>query len=135
MSFKIVAFFFIMLPNFSFAACTTKEAAQAESQILNLKSWGAIYKHYKQFAKCDDGSIAEGYTESISKMLSNQWSELNNLENLIKKDEKFKEFVIKHINSTMDEVDRKKILNNAIKNCNTNLDKLCKNIVHAAESN
>lgn len=116
------------------AECSKEEAMQAEATASQLKDWNEVYDSYRKYSHCDDGAIAEGYSESISQLLATKWDLLNSFEKVAKKDKKFKDFVIKHIDQTMDEEARVKILDNATKHCPSKSNILCKRISGAAKS-
>jgi hypothetical protein len=59
--------------------CTKTEAMEAEKEADSLKDWDQVYRSYKRFSQCDDGAIAEGYSESITKLLAEDWKSSNRL--------------------------------------------------------
>src|SRR5258708_37011606 len=59
--------------------CPKGEAMEAEKQAGSLKDWDQVYRSYKRFSQCDDGAIAEGYSESITKLLAEDWKSSNRL--------------------------------------------------------
>ncbi len=115
------------------AECTKDEAIQAETAAATLRSWNEIHSAFKKFSHCDDGAIAEGYSESVSQMLANHWDQLSSLEKQIKTDQKFEDFIIRHINQTIAKENAIKIVENAHKRCPKRSKKLCKKIETAAK--
>lgn len=111
------------------ADCTKKEAMEAESNASTIKNWEDLYKSYKKFSHCDDGSIAEGYSESVSKILSENWKQLDKLKIITKTDHKFENFVFKHIDETMSKEAFIKIQNNLQKDCPKLSSDLCKKML------
>jgi hypothetical protein len=59
--------------------CTKTEAMEAEKEADSLKDWDQVYRSYKRFSQCDDGAIVEGYSESITKLLAEDWKSSNRL--------------------------------------------------------
>jgi len=93
--------------------CTHEEAIAAEKDVSNLKSWKDAYKSFRKYGHCDDGCIAEGYSEGISSLLANSWSSIQSLKILISKDKAFYSFVLRHIDATCDTEILKHIVANA----------------------
>ncbi len=116
------------------AECSKEDAIQAEAKAAQLKDWNEVYSSYKKYSHCDDGAIAEGYSESISQLLAKKWDQLESLEKTIKKDKKFKDFVIKHIDQTIAEDARVDILSNTTNRCPSKSKDLCKKILAAAKN-
>ena len=44
--------------------CGDVEGQHALDEAITLRSWDALYKSYKLYRQCDDGAVAEGYSES-----------------------------------------------------------------------
>jgi hypothetical protein len=112
----------------SFAECSPEQAMEAETTASVLKDWDSVYKAFKKYAKCDDGAIAEGFSESISQLLANQWDSLGNLERLIKSDRKFGDFVVRHVDQTISADTALKIHENIEKRCPPKSRAFCKRI-------
>ena len=81
--------------------CSQAEERAAEDVVGRLKNWAAVYDAYVHFGHCDDGSIGQGFSESITILLSRRWDRLDDLRRLAAKDEKFESFVIRHIDLTV----------------------------------
>ncbi|MGG5217581.1 MULTISPECIES: hypothetical protein [Rahnella] len=64
-------------------SCTERDAEAADLAIDNLDSWEAIQKNYVAYAQCDDGSIAEGNSEAIARMLIDKWQDIAKLQIII----------------------------------------------------
>jgi len=108
--------------------CTVQEAIRAEEQASTLKNWDEVYEAYRNFAHCDDGAISEGYSDSISRLLSEKWSSANRLIELTSRDGNFERFVLKHIDELMTPSQAVKIRENAETKCPTHADSLCQAI-------
>jgi hypothetical protein len=96
------------------ATCTKKEAIQAENSVSMLDDWDGIYKTFKKFRHCDDGAIAEGFSEVVVRMFADRWSDMRAFVQLASSDKDFCVFVRRHIDATVARHDIEKI----IKNCN-----------------
>lgn len=99
-----------------------------------LRSWESLYKSYKRYGHCDDGAIAEGYSESVARILVDHWNTLSQLTSLASKDTKFLRFVLMHVDATLDTGDIEKIKVNATTRCPSGLHATCVQLKKNAES-
>jgi hypothetical protein len=99
-----------------------------------LRSWDALYKSYTLYQKCDDGAIAEGYSESVARVLADHWHTLPQLAELAKKDPKFLRFVLRHVDATDDDKDLQKIKTEAKAQCPTGLRTICDDLGKEADT-
>ncbi len=81
-------------------ACTHEDEIAAFDIADNLKSWKLVFQAFSKFSQCDDGGIAEGFDESIDKLLARKNPEYDQLSGYIAHAPKFKVFVLRHIAST-----------------------------------
>ena len=112
--------------------CTNAEAARALDEGVAVKNWSQAYRYYKRYGHCDDGAIAEGYTESVCVMLAEDWKQVRVLNNLCLRDKKFQSFVLRHVNAVTSDENLKAITTNAGQHCPHGLSKLCKMIENQA---
>jgi len=114
--------------------CTSSEAQRADAEADTLRSWDALYKSYKRYGHCDDGGIAEGYSESVARILVDHWNTLSQLASIANKDAKFLRFVLNHVNATLNPNDIEKIKLKATTQCPSGLHALCGDLIKEAES-
>ena len=114
-------------------SCPDAEADKAEQEADTLRTWDALYQSYRRFSHCDDGAIAEGYSESVSRILADHWDTLPRLAVLSMNDKHFNRFVVSHIDATLNMDDVKKIRTNAIHHCPAAQSGLCKQLRIAAD--
>lgn len=114
------------------AECSQADALAAENSTDHLKSWPAVHDSYAKYKQCDDGAIAEGYSDDIVKLLANDWRSLDPLRRYTSSDSGFYRFVLSHIDATTDWDDLKKIVSNASHDCPKNASKMCIEIQHKA---
>jgi hypothetical protein len=114
--------------------CSAVEEQRAEMEADALRSWDALYKSYELYGKCDDGAIAEGYSESVARILVDHWNTLPRLANLAAKDARFRRFVLAHVNATLDLNDLKKIRADAKTRCPSQLGAICANLTKEADA-
>jgi len=108
--------------------CNAAEEQRAEIQADALRTWDALYKSYKLYGKCDDGAVAEGYSESVARILVDHWSTLPRMAHLAAEDAGFRRFVLTHVDATLDLKDLKKIRANAKTQCPSGLGAICGDI-------
>ena len=97
----------------------------------SLKDWDQIYRSYKRFSLCDDGAIAEGYSDSVTKLLADDWESFNRLLVLTNRSRGFTGFVLKHIDETVPGDRLAKIAKNARSECAAGGRNLCLSIAKA----
>jgi hypothetical protein len=113
--------------------CTNAEADKAEQEAETLRTWDALYKSYLRFGKCDDGAIADGYSESVARILVDHWDTLPRLAVLSRDTKQFQKFVLSHVDATLNMDDVKKIRANAAHTCPKGQSDLCKQLTVAAD--
>jgi len=114
--------------------CTERDAEAADLAIDNLDSWEAIQKNYVAYAQCDDGSIAEGNSEAIARLLVDKWPETAKLQSLINHDSGFQKYVVRHINYTLDTDDLHQIIILSSESCPAENKALGGKLIAAAKS-
>jgi hypothetical protein len=112
--------------------CTQAEATQAENEAESLRDWDQVFRSYKKFSQCDDGAIAEGYSDSVTKLLVGDWKSFDQLLALTNRDEKFKDFVLKHIDESVPADRLARIASNARSRCPASGRHLCSSIAKVA---
>ncbi|WP_143109243.1 hypothetical protein [Dyella sp. OK004] len=118
------ALYFFCCLSPAIAACNSQMAKKAEEQASTLKTWSALHQSFKRYAACDDGAIAEGYSNSVATLLAD-WSDVVSLNRMVTKDKKFGDFVIKHIDWLMTPSQLESIDSQAGKSCPTEATALC----------
>jgi hypothetical protein len=108
--------------------CTREDAIRADHEASSLRGWAEVYKSYKNFAQCDDGGIAEGYSDSVARLLSEKWASADQLNRLSSRDRGFEKFVLRHIDELMTPDQANKIRDNADTRCPSHAKRLCEKI-------
>jgi hypothetical protein len=114
-------------------SCTSEESRRALDQADTLRSWDALYRSYKTFGNCDDGAVGEGFSESVARILVEHWNTLSRLAQIAKKDGAFREFVIRHVDGTLNMDDVEKIKKDARKQCPTEQQTICMDLAKQAD--
>lgn len=112
--------------------CTKEKAQAAENAVDHLNSWAAVYDSYVRYSSCDEGSSGEGQSEAVIRLLADQWRTLPALDTLVKRQPAFEQWVLSHIDSTLDSDDLQKTEDNAKMQCPSGHAALCKKIAAAA---
>lgn len=113
--------------------CSPEQAAAAEEEAGGLRDWSEVHRSYVKYAACDDGSVAEGYCESISRVLDDRWTELPDLHALAQGDARFEGFVLRHLNETVPPKRLASIRAHALRRCPPGLSGLCRRIASTIE--
>jgi hypothetical protein len=106
----------------------------ADTLLFKVKSWADLHRWFKSYADCDDGDLAEGLAEYVTSSLAKEWQDLPKLEREIKKDPRFKAFVLRHLDATADTDDLEAVKKNATERCPAGSADLCASIAGAAQS-
>jgi hypothetical protein len=112
--------------------CSAADAQAAEQSSATLDSWESIYAAQKRFSHCDDGAIAEGFSESVVHLLATRWSLLAEAQRLFTKDSSFQQFVLRHIDASADSAELDQIVALAKQHCPVSDKLLCNQILEAA---
>ncbi len=112
--------------------CTAEEAHKAEAVAAVARSWKQLHLQFLQHAHCDDGAIAEGFSESITLLLADHWETIRQIEPMIASDPAFRKFIIRHIDETIPADRLQRIARNTSNQCPQNLNNLCQDIRAAA---
>lgn len=123
----------VVSANVSFAdnskPCSQKDAMYLERMAAKVTKWKQMHTLYKRYHQCDDGAIAEGFSESVSIMLSQSWEQIGSLQRIIQQDASFEAFVLNHLDETLPEERLQSIENLARNSCPRSAIKLCENVL------
>jgi hypothetical protein len=112
--------------------CTARMYRHAETSLPAASSnWPSLLKHQQVFASCDDGALAEGYSDAVATKLATRRSEFGQFAALSRRDPAFRQWAIRHIDATATDEQLKKIMLNAGA-CNKHVKGLCEAIYRAA---
>jgi hypothetical protein len=114
-------------------ACTQDEANKAEQSADNLTEWSQVYDSFRRYRHCDDGSIAEGYDNSIVGLPVTRWDSVGELSKLSAAHPAFGKFVLAHINTLMSPDQAKAIAKNANQDCPVEAKTICLELEGKAE--
>ena len=80
----LLAVTFLSVSNALADECTIKDAEAAEQAVDHLTSWQVMNDNFTRFHQCDEGSIAEGNSEAVIRLLVDKWETLPKLSVLTK---------------------------------------------------
>jgi hypothetical protein len=129
----LISVFLISIAHAQQQPCGRDEELRAGNEADTLRSWDALYKSYELYRQCDDGDIAEGYSESVVRILVDHWSTLPRLATLARRDARFRRFVVNHVDPTVNCDDLEKIRINANTQCPQHLGALCADLAKEAD--
>ncbi|MEM5435497.1 hypothetical protein [Paraburkholderia diazotrophica] len=127
----IAALGFLSVPPAHSKACTQHDAIAADEMVDRISTWNAANVVFTKYKQCDDGEIAEGYSEAIARLLVDQWHTLPRLGMLIRRNPPLKGFVLRHIDSTLDTGDLDRIKALSTSSCPSGMETLCKALTNA----
>lgn len=132
--FLIIAFALeLMTPVALAKTCSRSDGMRAEEAVDHLNSWSDIHAAFVRYApQCDDGGIAEGYSDRVVHLLATKWESLPELEAMIRKDAAFKRFVLAHVDATADTDELRAIARQSKANCMKQHQLFCMQLEHAA---
>jgi len=114
--------------------CIPKDAEAAEQALDHLTSWQVMNDNFTRFHQCDEGSIAEGNSEAVIRLLVDKWETLPKLSVLTRQNAAFETWVLSHIDSTLDPGDLQTTVDLATSQCPASESVLCRKIVKAAQA-
>jgi hypothetical protein len=106
----------------------------ADRILFKAKSWADLRRWFTGYADCDDGGLAEGISDDVAVFLARKWQDLPKLEREIQREPRFREFVLRHIDSTADTDDLEAAKKNATQKCPARSSVLCAAIASAAQN-
>ena len=108
--------------------CSKRDEIASEREGERLKDWTAVYHSFQLYRQCDDGELAEDYSDAVSILLSEHWPSVGLLARLARSDPQFGEFVLRHADSLMSPDQAKTIIVNAEKHCPAGARALCRRL-------
>ena len=106
------------------------EHTQAALDAANRASdWRDVQKLFTRDGMCDDGAVAEAFSGSVARVLTEHWESIPTLDHLVAANPKFKRFVLRHVDSLMSPDQARAIEDNARHHCPRDSSALCAAIV------
>jgi len=111
-------------------SCGSYDMTKAEQAVYTIGTWKDLNSFFRKLKACDDGALAEGFSDRVADLLAYHWDTTNDLQSLTDGDESFERFVLYHIDSLMTPAEAKAIIDNASNHCPKDTDELCQKIVN-----
>ena len=111
--------------------CSPAEASAAEKAIDRIVNWDQLYKVYKEFKHCDQGPVAEVFTEALLRCLV-EWKKVDVLASSMAQDKAYNTFVMSHLRSAGPD-DQKSVYSRAKMSCPKGLDDWCTALTDASK--
>lgn len=113
--------------------CTKQEARAAEAVAATARSLEQLHRQFVRYSHCDDGAIAEGFSESVTWLLAERLQDVLHSYKVLKHDSAFRVFVIRHIDETVPTERLNRIAENSSKRCSRSTKYFCRDIEMAAK--
>jgi hypothetical protein len=114
--------------------CSVEDSIAAGSIPPYIESWEMLKQAYSSYKHCDDGYIAEGYSDTVVQILAKNWASVGTLNTIGVTDPEFLKFVLRHIDATTDTTQLKVITVQAKEHCPTQVNSLCSAILKASNA-
>jgi hypothetical protein len=114
--------------------CTPEAAEEADNSLDGLNDWHRVYESFKRYAHCDDGAIAQGYSDKIAHLLADRWVSVEELFHLWRAHPRFGRFVLSHLDELMSPDQAKTIAENARRRCPPDSKKYCLSLERRAQA-
>jgi hypothetical protein len=114
------------------SSCTIEDSKRAFDAVDKLDDWEAVRRFYGTYLPCDDGGVAEGVSDAITRLLGDKWTDFWRLRSTIKDGKQFQGFILKHIDATASDEALQAVSRNARQRCPKGDPALCKKIADAA---
>ena len=109
--------------------CTRLDVSEAEAVLDYVDSWKTMHLAHEQYRHCETNlSISEGFSSAVAGLLLNDWQRLPDLVQVLRRDPVFEDFVLGHIDETIEDGDRHSLDALAKGHCPTDAAALCGNI-------
>lgn len=102
---------------------------QITTELKRVQDWDSFHSAFERFGSCDRASIAEEFSYSIGRLLSQHWGDVDTLIRLAEGDKAFKTFILRHIDENIPEEEGQVIVRNCREHPPVNGEWLCKAVV------
>ena len=113
-------------------ACAKDEAQKAEVSAAIATSWQELHRQFGLYGHCDDGAIAEGFSDSVTRLLADRWETVQDVLPMIASDPAFRRFIVRHVDETAPTDRLQKVTRNASERCPRSLKGFCADVRAAA---
>lgn len=122
-----------LVANAAAQLCSPAELEGAEVAFGGIDSWHRLSLAHQRFSHCDVGYVAEGNSEAIVRLLVDHWASVSELNTVAAKRPAFLHFVLRHLDTTVNDADLERIVQLATTQCPAGNRPLCVKLVRAAK--
>lgn len=112
----------------AWGVCTRQASEAADKNLDAIKTWKDLHAAFQLYRQCDDGALAEGYSEIVARLLADHWNDPTELLEIARSDTAFEAWAISHLDETTTNNDLVKIEGLARTACPKGADGLCRHI-------
>ena len=115
-------------------SCSKDMYHRADASLASAADgWSSLMRHQKAFGSCDDGALAEGYSDAVVALLARRWDQFDAFFRLSSRSPNFRQSAIRHIDPTASPDDLREVVRHAAKCIGSDKAKhLCRDIAGAA---
>lgn len=97
--------------------CSIDMDKRADASLtMASASWSSLLKHQRTFAACDDGYLAEGYSNAVVGLFAHRWDHFGEYVALSERHPAFGLWAVRHIDATATDDELRSVMRNAA-NC------------------
>ncbi len=108
--------------------CISSTVIHTDAQVSKVRNWDEYYHAYRLFHACDDGAIAEAFSDRVAVLLADPQVPLAHLNTLSRTDQHFRSFVLKHIDETLSQDQLKGLSERVLRQCTIDANAICRDI-------
>ena len=117
---------------FDYLQAADRCTRNGDESLSRAKTWADLHRWRREFPECDDGYLAEGVSDFVTRSLAMRWSALPSLRGELHGDPEFERFVLRHIDASVEAADLKAVVHNATRRCRDEERSLCSAVALAA---
>lgn len=97
-------------------ACPTEMYKRADASLLGAAGgWSSLLRHQQRFSPCDDGALAEGYSDAVVTLFAYRWDRFGEFVALSERNPAFHRWAIRHIDASAATDDLERVVRNSAK--------------------
>ncbi|HEX7466044.1 MAG TPA: hypothetical protein VF309_05340 [Usitatibacter sp.] len=112
--------------------CTKADAVNGEKAIERANNWSQLYKTWQDYRHCDTGAVADGYTDSLMRLMV-EWKSVDALAAAMEKDPAFKEWIYARLKSPAAKDDQPAVYSRAMASCPKAMDAFCAELAESVK--
>lgn len=105
------------------------QARHIMSELKKIEDWDTFHNSFERWGSCDRARIAEEFSYTISRLLTQHWGDVDVLVRLATDDKAFKAFILRHIDENIPDEEGQLIVRNCREHPPVNGEWLCKAVV------